>query len=108
MNISTTINEASLKGYLYCKDILPYVLLGMVVFLLTMGNSFADEAGVGTNYLAGLKPHVKSTFGAGSDTEYYLFLGEGLITALAWIKTKNVMALGALPVLMIFTHWALK
>lgn len=108
MKITKAINDVSLKCYLYGKEILPFLLLAMIVLLVTSGNACASGESGGTNYLSGLKGDVKSTFGSGSDTEYYLYLGEGLVTALAWIKTKNVMALGALPVLMIFTHWALK
>ena len=58
--------------------------------------------------MAGLKADVGKTFGAGSDIEYYLYLGEGILTGIGYIKTKNIMLLGGLPVLMLFTHWALK
>ncbi|HCU6014436.1 TPA: conjugal transfer protein TraA, partial [Legionella pneumophila] len=39
---------------------------------------------------------------------YFLLLAEGLAGAYAYIKTKNIAVLAGVPVLMVFTHWALK
>ena len=104
MKIKAKINELSLKFYVYCQEVLPILALGIAIYALSTSTSFAE----GTNYLTGLKADVGKTFGAGSDTEYFIYLAEGLMAAFGYIKTKNIMLLGGLPVLMAFTHWALK
>jgi len=104
MKIVTKINNASLKCYVYAREVLPFLMLGLVMYCFMSNNSFAD----GVNRLAGLKSDVGATFGAGSDTEYFLYLAEGLMAGMGFMKTKNIMLLGGLPLLMVFTHWALK
>ena len=104
MKITTAINDISIKFYVYAKHILPFLILGEAIAMLMTNKSFA----AGTNYLSGLKADVGATFGSGSDTEYFILLGEGLLSAIGYMKTKNIMLLGGLPVLMAFTHWALK
>lgn len=104
MKITATLNDLSLKFYVYSREVLPFLILGLVFYCITPSTSFAE----GTNYLSGLRADVGKTFGAGSDVEYYLYLGEGILAGIGWIKTKNIMLLGGLPVLMAFTHWALK
>jgi len=78
--------------------------LGLVMYLFMSNNCMAD----GVNRLEGLKGDIGATFGAGSDTEYFLYLAEGLMAGMGFMKTKNIMLLGGLPLLMVFTHWALK
>ena len=104
MKIIANMNDLSLKFYAYCRDILPFVVLGAALFCLMPSLSFAE----GTNYLAGLKSDVVKTFGADSDLPYYLYIGEAILAAYGYSKTKNIMLLGGLPVLMLFTHWALR
>lgn len=104
MKITAKWNDLSLKCYVYSREILPLIILSMVFCCLLPATSFAE----GTNYLAGLKSDVGKTFGAGSDIEYYLYSGEAILAGIGWVKTKNIMLLGGLPVLMLFTHWALK
>jgi hypothetical protein len=104
MKMATFINDTSIRFYVYSKHILPFLILGVVISILMTNKGFA----AGTNYLSGLKADVGATFGSGSDTEYFILLGEGLLSAIGYMKTKNIMLLGGLPVLMAFTHWALK
>ena len=104
MTIATKINSYSLKCYVYAREVLPFLMLGLLMYGLMSSNTFAD----GVNRLAGLKGDVGATFGAGSDTEYFLYLAEGLMAGMGFMKTKNIMLLGGLPLLMVFTHWALK
>lgn len=105
MKIATKVNDVSLKCYVYAREVLPFLMLGFVMYCVMSSNCFADG---GVNRLAGLRGDVAATFGAGSDTEYYLYLGEALMIGMAWMKTKNIMVFGGLPLLMVFTHWALK
>lgn len=104
MKTVTILNDTSIKFYVYARHVWPFLILGFVISLLLSNQSYA----AGTNYLSGLKADVGSTFGAGSDTQYFILLGEGLLAAIGYMKTKNIMLLGGLPVLMMFTHWALK
>ena len=104
MKISAKINELSVTFYVRGQKALSLLALGTAIYGLSTTTSFAE----GTNYLSGLKADVGKTFGAGSDTEYFIYLAEGLMAAFGYIKTKNIMLLGGLPVLMAFTHWALK
>ena len=106
MKITKAINDLSLKGYLYSQNLLPFLALGFILFCLIPETGFA--AGTGTNRLSGLKDEVGATFGADSDLPYFLLLAEGLAGAYAYIKTKNIAVLAGVPVLMVFTHWALK
>lgn len=104
MKLSTAINDASIKFYVYSRHIFPLVMLGFIVSLVMSSTTFAG----GTNHLAGLKEDVGATFGAGSDMQYFILLAEGLAGAYAYTKTKNIAVLAGVPVLMLFTHWALK
>ena len=104
MKVSATINDLSIKCFVYCRQILPFVLLGMFASLIFMHPSHA----AGTNHLSGLKDDVSATFGAGSDMQYFLLLAEGIGGAYAYTKTKNIAVLAGVPLLMVFTHWALK
>lgn len=103
MNFRTTMNDLSLKSYCYARKLLPFLMIGLALLCLMPDSCFAAE-----NRLAGLKAEVGATFGADSDVPYFLLLAEGLAGAYAYIKTKNIAVLAGVPVLMVFTHWALK
>ncbi|RUQ96646.1 type IV conjugative transfer system pilin TraA [Legionella septentrionalis] len=104
MKIKKICDDASVKIYLYCRDILPFIVLGTFFYFLLTNVSYAG----GTNHLSGLKADVSATFGKGSDTQYFILLAEGLGGAYAFWKTKSIPVLCGLPVLMVFTHWALR
>jgi type IV conjugative transfer system pilin TraA len=106
MKIATTMTNLSIKIGLYVQQLMPFIVLGMLINCLFAGTSFAE--GGGTNHLGSLKADISQTFGKGSDMQYFLLLAEGLAGAYAYIKTKNIVVLGGLPLLMVFTHWALK
>lgn len=59
------------------------------------------------NHLAGLKGDIVDTFGSGSDLPAYLLLAEGIFGVVAYIRSKNPMVLAGVPILMVFTHFAL-
>lgn len=103
MKCSAAINDLSIKGYLYARQFLPFLMIGFALLCLMPEHCFAAE-----NRLSGLKAEVGATFGAGSDVPYFLMLAEGLAGAYAYIKTKNIAVLAGVPVLMVFTNWALK
>lgn len=103
MRYSAVIQELSLKSFMFLEKITPLLILGFIGACLTPELSFA-----GTNHLAGLKDEVAATFGAKSDTPYFILLAEGLAGAYAYMKTKNIAVLAGVPVLMIFTNYALK
>lgn len=92
---SSTTNNMSF----YWNLLMMMVLLGFMMF-------YASDSHA-TNHLSGLKSDIADTFGANSDVPYFLLLAEGVVGAMAYIKTKNLMVLAGVPVLMIFTHFAL-
>lgn len=104
MSIATTINNRSIEFYVYSTKVLPFLALGFLVSMLLSPASYA----IGVNHLSGLKDDVGATFGAGSDMQYYILLFEGIAGAYAYTKTKSYAALVGVPVLMAFTHYALK
>ncbi|MDP3268080.1 MAG: type IV conjugative transfer system pilin TraA [Legionella sp.] len=103
MKCTAVLNDFSIKGYLYVRQWLPFVMIGLALICLMPDSCFAAE-----NRLAGLKSEVAATFGADSDVPYFILLAEGLAGCYAYIKTKNIALLAGVPVLMVFTHWALK
>ena len=104
MSIATTINNRSIQLYVYAQQVLPFLILGCLISLFLSGTSHA----AGVNHLAQMKDDVGATFGAGSDMQYYLLLFEGIGGGYAYIKTKNIAMLAGVPVLMVFTHYALR
>lgn len=92
---SSTTNNMSV----YWNLLMMMVLIGFMMF-------YASDSHA-TNHLSGLKSDIADTFGANSDVPYFLLLAEGVVGAMAYIKTKNLMVLAGVPVLMIFTHFAL-
>lgn len=104
MKLLNALNQASIKTYTYAQRRLPLFTLGFALASIFNGDVFA----AGTNHLSGLKNDVVATFGAGSDMQYFLLLAEGIAGAYAYTKTKNIAVLAGVPLLMVFTHWALK
>ncbi len=104
MKLLKALNKSSIKAYVYAQRALPLFTVGCALASLCSGDALA----VGTNHLAGLKDDVVATFGAGSDMQYFLLLAEGIGGAYAYTKTKNIAVLAGVPLLMVFTHWALK
>lgn len=104
VSIATKINNSSIQLYVYCRQILPFLILGLIISMVISPTSYA----AGVNHLDGLKDDVGATFGAGSDMQYYILLFEGIAGAYAYSKTKSYAALVGVPVLMMFTHFALK
>lgn len=105
MKTRTIIHQKAKQGVKFVLDITPYLLLAALFLVVLQQGAHADG---GTNYLADLKNDVSATFGQDSDIPKYLYLGEAILGAFAYMKTKNIMVLAGLPVLMIFTHFALK
>jgi type IV conjugative transfer system pilin TraA len=103
MKITEALNDLSIKGYVYSRNVLPFLIVGYIMLCLIPDTGFAAE-----NRLKGLKEEVVATFGGDSDVPYFILLAEGLAGAYAYIKTKNIAVLAGVPVLMVFTHWALK
>ena len=106
MKCSAILYDLTIKGYLYARLCLPFLMIGLALICLMPDSCFAANGAV--NRLAGLKEEVGATFGADSDVPYFILLAEGLAGAYAYIKTKNIAVLAGVPVLMVFTHWALK
>lgn len=96
MKIKTAIGTSKRA---YWQLFIMMVLVGVTLF-------YANDSHA-TNHLGTLKTDIVDTFGAKSDVPYFLLLAEGVVGAMAYIKSKNIMVLAGVPVLMIFTHFAL-
>lgn len=97
-HVMTKINNLSVNACVQFKLYLPYIAVIMILFMVCSGHAFADD------YLSGASESVASTFGEGSSFEKYLYLGEAVLGGFTYMKTKNIMVLAGVPVLMIFTH----
>lgn len=51
-----------------------------------------------------VKPEVMALFGPSSTVAYCIYLAEIVVGAAGYIKTKNLMLLVGLPILVLFTH----
>ena len=51
-----------------------------------------------------LKPQIQALFGAGSTVAYAIYIGEIVMGGVAYVKTKNLMLLLGVPILVLFTH----
>lgn len=98
----TKTKKIALKTYERLIEYAPYMLGALIVYLIASSPLFAAT---GTDYLAGIKDSTTSSFGEGSTFEHLLYLGEGIAGVYGYIKTKNIMVLGGLIVVMIFTHF---
>ncbi len=63
---------------------------------------FADSA---TDPLAtSVKPQVQALFGTGSTVAYCIYIAEIILGSVVYIKSKNLLTLVGVPVLVLFTH----
>lgn len=53
---------------------------------------------------ATLKPQVAALFGSGSTITYCIYLAEIVLGSVAYVKSKNLLLLLGVPILMLFTH----
>jgi len=52
---------------------------------------------------ASVKPQITALFGAGSTVAYCIYIAEVVLGAAGYIKTKNLMLLAGVPILVLFT-----
>lgn len=51
-----------------------------------------------------IKPEIASLFGSGSTVSYAIYVAEIILGAVAYIKSKNLLVLVGVPILVLFTH----
>lgn len=64
--------------------------------------SFADPAS--DPLAASVKPQVQALFGAGSTVAYCIYIAEIVLGSVVYVKTKNLLTLLGVPILMLFTR----
>lgn len=74
-----------------------WLALAVVLTALSMSNAHAVDL------MAGGAGTVKDTFGGGSTFSKWLILGEVIFGVFAYIKTKNLILLGGVAVVIAFT-----
>lgn len=96
MNLKPKINFSFLKSKSFIKTAVALGLLGAV------GAAMAADPGTG-DILAGKVGQVDSTFGKGSQFEHIVYVVEIILGVAAYIKTKNLLSLVGICVVLIFT-----
>ncbi len=97
-------DAACIKAFVYSKDLMPFMLLLFIGFMFFSGHLHADETPAGTDYLAKVKPGMKSTFGRESTFEWLIYLGEAVMCLYRYVSTQNVAWFVGMPVVMAFTY----
>jgi len=72
------------------------LILGMVLCNLCLADTDPLESS--------LKPQIQALFGAGSTVAYGIYISEIVMGGVAYVKTKNLMLLLGVPILVLFTH----
>lgn len=84
------------------KGINKKLIIYSSIFLLCYISTVSAE---GTNYLAGMFEDVKVM--AQGPIKNMIYLGEVVTSAVAYMKTKQIMLLAGLPIIMMFTSFGL-
>ena len=91
------MNNESIQKF---AKFMAYFALAILVTLMGMG---MVHAAAGDDVLAGGATTVTKTFGAESTFAKWLILGEVIVGTFMYIKTKNLMLLGGVVVVVVFT-----
>lgn len=94
MNLAIQENDASIPRFL---RFIAWASLAILVTLMSMGNAHAVDI------LAPGATTVTDTFGAGSTFAKWLILAEVIIGVFMYIKTKNLLLLAGVAVVIVFT-----
>ena len=86
--------------------------LALLALLISLGclsaDAFAEVDPTTTDLLANYKGAVTKNFGQGSVVEYGLYVAEVIGGAVAYMKSKNLLGLISIPVLVIVTYVGFK
>lgn len=89
------------KSFLSLMTLRGFFLRLMGVGLLLLGVAYATDA---SDPLAEtIKPQVKAMFGSGSTMAYCIYIAEVVLGSIGYIKTKNLLLLLGVPILVLFT-----
>ena len=76
------IQTKRVRQFLY--EVGPYLVVAALLIVVAQ-NLHAE------NYLKNLKTDVSDTFGQSSDLPTYLYMGEAILAAVTYIKSKNII-----------------
>jgi hypothetical protein len=76
-----------------------HYVAGLVGLMITSFGFAADDP-----LALSIKPGITALFGTGSTVSYGIYIGEIILGAVAYIKSKNPMVLVGVPILVLFTH----
>ncbi len=51
-----------------------------------------------------VKPQIQALFGTGSTVAYAIYIAEIILGSVVYVKTKNLLTLLGVPILVLFTH----
>ena len=80
------------------KNAVSYITLFVGLALVTTGYC-ADDPLAKT-----MKPEVAALFGSGSTISYCIYIAEIVLGGISYVRSKNLLILLGVPILMIFTH----
>lgn len=77
-----------------------YLLFLYRVFVCNL--CFADPAA--DPLATSVKPQIQALFGTGSTVAYAIYIAEIILGSVVYVKTKNLLTLLGVPILVLFTH----
>jgi len=75
-----------------------FTLYGMLLCSHCFASTSTDPLAVS------VKPQVAALFGSGSTVAYCIYIAEIVLGSVAYVRSKNLLLLLGVPILMLFTH----
>ena len=97
MNLKPKINFSFLKSKSFIKTAVTLGLLGAAVSAVAAIDPSTQDV------FKGQSVAISNTFGSGSTFEYAIYVAEVILGVAGYMKTRNLMALVGLAVVIIFT-----
>ena len=94
------MSDIKVVGFLKTKRNKIIINIGFILGIMLFNICLADTDPLESS----LKPQIQALFGAGSTVAYGIYIAEIVMGSVAYVKTKNLMLLLGVPILMLFTH----
>jgi len=75
-----------------------FILYGVLLCNICFANTSTDPLATS------IKPQVAALFGSGSTVAYCIYIAEIVLGSVAYVRSKNLLLLLGVPILMLFTH----
>lgn len=98
-SIKKSVNKIFNFRHFRFHKLIPYFYLFLVNCCL-MSSAYAETS---NDPLASIKDTIAEGFGSGSTLTLCIYIGEVILTTVSYIKTKNLLLLLSIPILIFFT-----